>query len=73
MTPAEPQSPAVEIAQVKPKKAEPPKLNREQKRQLAKDLRLATVRTTMPDMAKAIRAKRKAKRRQADATRRKQR
>jgi len=73
MTPAEPQAPAIEVVTAKPKKAEPPKLNRAQKRQLAKDLRRATVRATMPDMAKSLRAKRKAKRRQADATRRKQR
>lgn len=73
MTGDEPRAPAVEIAQAKPEKAKPPKLNREQKRQLAKDLRLATVRATMPDMTQEYRVKRKAKRRQADATKRKQR
>jgi len=73
MTPADPSTPAVEVVQAKPEKAQPPKLNRAQKRQLAKDLRRATVRATMPDMAKELRAKRKSKRRQADATRRKQR
>ena len=55
------------------KKAEPLRMNRSQKRSLAKDLRRAQVRATMPDMASDYRSKRKAKRRQADATRRKQR
>jgi hypothetical protein len=72
MNPDQPPKTEAYVASVD-KKAEPVKLNRAQKRELAKDLRRATVRATMPDMASDYRAKRKAKRRRADATRRKQR
>jgi len=44
-------------------------MNRETRRKFLKDLALEASRATMPDMAKEIRAKRKAKRQRANATR----
>lgn len=63
MAPDEPNVEAF-VAEVT-KKPEPPKLNRAQKRQLAKDLRREHVRAMMSDMAIDLRAKRRSKRRES--------
>lgn len=69
-----PDEPNVEtfVAEVT-EKPEPPKLNRAQKRQLAKDLRREHVRAMMPDMVIGIRVKRRSKRLAANQTRNKSR
>lgn len=71
MAPDEPNVEAF-VAEVT-KKPEPPKLNRAQKRQLAKDLRREHVRAMMPDMAIGLRVKRRSKRLAANQTRNKSR